>query len=264
MSEYLDEEEQIARIKSWWDENGTTLIVSVVVAVAAIVGWRWYGGYTEEQMFSAADAYAAYQAAGAAEQDAQAQAIGDSFPGSAYHAFVLFDRAKAALAEGDLAAAEAELATVVDVARDPLMVDLAKVRLAKVQQGLGRSAAALATLESLSNEGYRAWGLEAKGDIHVARGELELAHAAYQAAMEGLAEGDQRPILDMKLKNVAPFEGQYVEFAGTLETALQQAQDTLDSAAETADPSDAAVEGGSSAPAVSEETTDVGREQTDE
>ena len=79
------------------------------------------------------------------------------------------------------------------------------MRLAKVQQGLDRSAAALATLESLSNEGYRAWGLEAKGDIHVARGELELAHAAYQAAMEGLAEGEQRPILDMKLKNVAPF-----------------------------------------------------------
>ena len=56
--------------------------------------------------------------------------------------------------------------------------DAVEVRLAKVQQGLDRSAAALATLESLSSEGYRAWGLEAKGDIHVARGELELAHAA--------------------------------------------------------------------------------------
>ena len=36
MSEYLDEEEQIARLKSWWSENGTSIIVSVVIAVVVV------------------------------------------------------------------------------------------------------------------------------------------------------------------------------------------------------------------------------------
>lgn len=231
MSEYLSEEEQVARLKSWWDENGTTLIVSVVVAVAAIVGWRWYDGYTLEQTYDASRAYAAYVEASEENKAAAAAHVATAHKGSAYHVFVLFHQAREALAQNDLATAESRLNEVIDVADDQLLVDLARVRLAKIQNALDRSNEALATLDAISNKGYRAWGLETKGDIHVARGEIELAYAAYGEAMASLAEGDQRPILDMKLKNVAPFEGEYVEFAATLEDALQRAQQTLDDAA---------------------------------
>jgi len=231
VSEYLSEEEQIARMKSWWDENGMGLIISVVVAVAAIVGWRWYDGYTEEQSFEASRAYAAFQQADSAERAQAALVLAQEHAGSAYHVFALFGQAQDALGERDLQAAEGYLAQVIQVGDDALLQDLAKVRLAKVQQSLDRSSEALQTLASISNEGYRAWGLETKGDIHVARGELELAHAAYQAALETLDEGDQRPILEMKLNNVAPFDGEYVQFADTLESALKEAQETLDEAA---------------------------------
>ena len=63
MSEYLDEEEQIARLKSWWDENGTSVLVGIGIAVAGIVGWNWYGSHTEDQMHAGARAYAAYEQA---------------------------------------------------------------------------------------------------------------------------------------------------------------------------------------------------------
>ena len=43
MSEYLDEEEQLARAKSWWDENANSVIVGVVLVVGGIVGWNWFG-----------------------------------------------------------------------------------------------------------------------------------------------------------------------------------------------------------------------------
>ena len=43
--------------------------------------------------------------------------------------------------------------------------------------------------------------------------------------MDSVAEGEQRPLLAMKLNNVAPFEGEHVQYADTLESALQAAQE---------------------------------------
>lgn len=227
MSEYLEEEEQIARLRSWWSEYGVTVIVAVVLSVAAIVGWRWYESYTENKAHEGANAYATYQAAQGSEKEAAGYQIAENFPGSAYHIFVLFERAQSAVEAGDLLAADALLTTAVEEADAALLRDLAKIRLAKVQRGLDRSDEALATLDAIGNTGYSSWALEAKGDIYVSRGELEMAYQAYSAAIDALAPGEQRPILAMKHKNVAPFEGEYVEFTDTLEAALQDAQSTL-------------------------------------
>jgi predicted negative regulator of RcsB-dependent stress response len=243
VSEYLNEEEQVARLKSWWDENGTSIVVTLVLGVAAIFGWQWYQDHRTGQSHEASRAYAEFKAAEGDSKTTALEHLAENYNGTAYHVFGLFSQAQAAVATGELTEAETHLAEILAVADDALLIDLAKVRLAKVQNGLDRSGQALETLASLSSEGYRAWGLEAKGDIHVARGEIELAHTAYVAANASLEPGDQRPILDMKLKNVAPFEGEYVQFADTLETALQQAQETLDSQSETAvEASDEAVE----------------------
>ena len=45
MSDYLTDEEQVAKLKSWWDENGVSVIVTLVLVVAGVVGWRWYESY---------------------------------------------------------------------------------------------------------------------------------------------------------------------------------------------------------------------------
>jgi predicted negative regulator of RcsB-dependent stress response len=238
VSEYLSEEEQVARMKSWWDENGTTVIVSVVVAVAAVLGWNWYGNYQEGQTFSASSAYETYLDAEADAKNTAAAQLAEQFPGSAYHVLVLFDQAQAALAAGDLAAAEARLSEVVAAGDDELLVDLAKIRLAKVQQALDRSGEALTTLSSVRGEGFRSWGLEAKGDIHVSRGELQLAYEAYRAAMDSLGEGAPRPLLEMKMGNVAPTEGEYVQFTDTLGQALEAAQESLQQSEEVVAPAE--------------------------
>ena len=48
MSDYLSDEEQVERLKSWWSENGTSLLASVLVAVLGIAGWNYYGSYQED------------------------------------------------------------------------------------------------------------------------------------------------------------------------------------------------------------------------
>ena len=47
------------------------------------------------------------------------------------------------------------------------------------------------------------------------------AHQAYSAAMEALTEGEDRPILKIKL-DTAPSNGEYVPLQDTLDDALQQ------------------------------------------
>ena len=48
MSDYLSDEEQVERLKSWGSENGTFLLASVFVAVLGIAGWNYYGSYQED------------------------------------------------------------------------------------------------------------------------------------------------------------------------------------------------------------------------
>lgn len=42
MNMQLTEEEQVEALKKWWKENGTAVIVGVVIGISAVVGfWKW-------------------------------------------------------------------------------------------------------------------------------------------------------------------------------------------------------------------------------
>lgn len=233
MSDYLDEEEQLVKLKSWWDENGTSLLGAVVVAVVGIVGWNWYGGYSDEQSQAQTALWQSYATEAATEprNDDALESIGaeiaDQFSGSAVHAFVLFDQAKSAVDAGDFAVAADKLSAVVSESSDSLVVDLARIRLAKVQRQLDLSGDALTTLAGVKNEGYRPLALEIQGDIYASSGDVEQAHLAYKAAVESLPVGDTRPVLEMKLENAKPYDGQYVQMTDQLTEALKEAASTL-------------------------------------
>ena len=244
MSEYLSEEEQLARARTWWQENGTTLMVGLVVAVAAVVGWRWYDGYSQDEVYSASRAFAEYQEASESDKAVRLDDLAREYGDSAYYVFALFDQARQAESIGDAARAEAMLEDAVDPAGDALLADLARLRLAKVQRELDKSDAALTTLSRISSDGYRIWVLEAKGDLHASRGEVREAHEAYQAASDALPEGEARPILEMKLENTAPFDGEYVQLTDALSDAVRAAEamagedESIDAAANDADAGD--------------------------
>ena len=106
MSEYLSEEEQIAKMKTWWGQNGTSLVLSIVVGIVVIAGWRWYDSYSEDQVHEASRAYALYLAASPEDKAVAAAQISDDFKGTAYHAFILFQQARDALAKEDFLRAE--------------------------------------------------------------------------------------------------------------------------------------------------------------
>lgn len=230
MSEYLEEEEQLAQLKRWWDENGTALTVGVVALVGGIIGWNWFGNYSETQRHEATRVYEAYETAEDTEKVQHLTTLRQEFSGSAVHLFALFDQAKTAISQGDAERAQTLLAEAIADGDDDIVVDLARIRLAKLQRELGLVDEALATLDSVRNEGYRTLVLEAKGDVHASRGEIEQAHLSYQAAIESLRTDETRPFLSMKLENTLPFGDEFIAMTDTLTEALKAAEDTLKAA----------------------------------
>ena len=227
MSEYLSDEEQVERLKSWWDENGTFLVFGLLVTILAIGGWNYYGSYKDEVGEKSSQSYRDYLELEKDSRSEAAEKLTEEFGGSAVHILALFDQAKEKVSGGDISGAEALLSEAVDIASNDLLLDLSRIRLAKVQYQLEKSREALGTLQKVKSKGYLSWALELKGDMHVDLGELELAHQSYEAALKELGEGVERPLLKLKLDNSAPFNGKFVLPETSLSQAVKEAEEVL-------------------------------------
>ena len=213
MSDYLTDEEQLERVRNWWQANGVSLMVGAVLVIAATFGWRWYQSSVAEANEARAQLYAQYAKADEDERQNLISELEAMDDGSAYVVFALLDAAKRSLADGDTDASLARLSKAVSLADAELLADLARMRLAKVQQETDQSDAAMQTLQQIASPGYRSIAQELQGDLHYARGDQAAALAAYQAAIDSMQAGDERPILLMKRASVRD-EGSAVADAG--------------------------------------------------
>ena len=206
MADYLTDEEQLDRLKNWWQENGTSIIVAVVVVVGGVAGWRWYDAEQVEAVQAASERYEAFLEATGDARAEMAEGLDAEFGETGYATFALLHQAKDATESGDLESAIGTLRRVADGGAHPLIKDVARVRLARLLQEQGDADAALGVLAEVTSQGFRARVLELKGDIHVIRGERALAHEAYLSAAAETGEGEQRPILEYKVDDTAPPE----------------------------------------------------------
>ena len=204
MADYLTDEEQVERLKSWWNENGRSVVVTVVLAVAGIAGWRWYDAARIESLQAASEAYEYYLAATGDARAELAARLEADYGDTSYATFARLHQAKEAAGANDSEGALTVLRQVVETDASPLLQDIARLRIARLLQEQGESSAALDVLAGVTSQGFRVQVLELKGDIHLGNGERELAHQAYLSADAEMREGDQRPILQIKVDDTAP------------------------------------------------------------
>lgn len=234
MADYLTDEEQAERLKRWWDRYGTSLIAGLALAVAGVVGWRYYQDFATERAMAAATAYAAYvdaRVAGDAAADAAAVLDGDH-AGGTYHVLSLLYRAADQATEEDWEEALAFLERAIDLAAAGPIRDIARYRAAKVLFQLDRLADGGAMLARISSPGLEAQVAELSGDLALAQGELEAAREAYRtgvAAAQGQS-GRQLPglaLIELKLASVVERReaGERVESADAVET-VESAEST--------------------------------------
>jgi predicted negative regulator of RcsB-dependent stress response len=184
------EDEQLIAFRNWWAENGTSLLIAIAVAIAAVVGWRWYGEHRQTQIEAASAVYQQYLEARAsnAETEELLARLDNDFPKSSYRVFTLFYRAADAAKAEKYSEAAPLLEQAIDVAPDAKLKDVARLRYAKVLAQMGEYQKALDQLSSIRGEGFRSAAAEAKGDILIAQGDVEGAREAYQAAVDANAD----------------------------------------------------------------------------
>lgn len=198
MADYLSDEEQLDKLKAWWRENGAFTLGALALSLAGLAGWRWYDSARIEEMQIASELYGTFLAASDEARTEFAARLDAEHPDASYRAFSLLHRASEA-ATGDIEDALGNLSALLDAEVHPWLKDLAKLRQARLLQEQGQSDAALAALAEVRSPGFNDQALELKGDIHLLRGERELAHEAYVAAFLELQEDASRPILKMKI-----------------------------------------------------------------
>lgn len=214
MADYLTDEEQAERLKAWWDKNGTSLVVSLVVAVAAVVGWRYYQAYSTDQANSASEAFRSYLEARAAAEpvDEYLAVIDGDHEGSTYHVFTLLYRAADQVQEDDWEEALALLERAVELADERNVRDNARYRAAKLLYQLDRLDACAEQLAAIRSPGLAAQVAELSGDVAYARGDVEAAREAYQRAVEAARQEPGRVfpgvgLTELKLASLVEAEG---------------------------------------------------------
>ena len=187
----LEEQEQISQLKAWWEQYGKFITAVAVVVALASVGWQGWNWYQNRQAGEAAGLYFTLESAIESNDAARArEAAGkliEGFPKSAYASMAALQSATLQFKQGDVRNAQAQLEWVAGNGSDPVLRDVARLRLATVLLEAGEHEQALARLGEAPAGELKPRFEDLRGDIHATAGRPEQARQAYQAALDALA-----------------------------------------------------------------------------
>ena len=194
----FEEQERLAELKAWWEDNRLYVTGVAIAALVAFIGyhvWRsWSAGQVEDAalMFRpvAEAAKPAPDPAKPRDPAASAKAIADAaqpliarHPGTFYASEAALIAAKAAFEAGNLAEARKQLEWVMNKGVEEHR-GVARMRLAGVLLEEGKHDEALKVLDGNRDEGFIALAADLRGDIMLAQGRLDEARAAYKLAID--------------------------------------------------------------------------------
>jgi predicted negative regulator of RcsB-dependent stress response len=208
VEDYLSEKETWEWLKAQVRENGPAALLAVMLAIAAVFGWRWWQGHVDAGRLAAAAKY--MQMVQALDRNDHSQALAllgeleHDAPGSPYVDQGRLLAARGFVDQGDLERAASELGAVVEHSKDHELALVARVRLARVQIAQGHADSALATLTdpAASGSAFAASYHETRGDAYFAKGDKAAALAEWRSAQHAGDTADA-PLLELKIADVA-------------------------------------------------------------
>src|SRR5918992_61154 len=184
----LEEQEQVEELKAWWKQHGgfiTALILAVALGFAGWQAWRWY------EANQAAQASVLYDTVTKAAQANDAKALRDaagtlveSYPRTLYASMGALVGARYYFDRNDLKNAKAQLQWVLERSPSEDFKDLARLRLAAVLLDEKAYDEALKLLEAKPAAAYEAQYAALRGDVLLAKNQIEPAKGAYKLALE--------------------------------------------------------------------------------
>ena len=181
----LEEQEQIAQIKAFWEKWGTLITGVVVAGAIAYFGWQGYGWYQKRQVAQAEAAFASFNAS-IQKKDAdlapKLAGLQGSFGKTNYASLASLQMAAVLATDGKYDQAQAPLQWVIEHGQTENQ-GAARLRLADIQMQLNQKDAALKTLDTPVAQ-YASVFAAKKADIYMMSGDTAKAQEVLKAAIE--------------------------------------------------------------------------------
>ncbi|MCH8105220.1 MAG: tetratricopeptide repeat protein [Proteobacteria bacterium] len=200
------EEEQVEKLKKWWQENGRSVIAGIVIGVGGLFGYRYWVDLNEAAAERASNHFiqmiVALEASDYSSVNQQADILLADYSSTEYAIMARFARARSFVNKEEYGAAQQELEQIIGKSGQDPLAFLARKRLAAIQLQTISLEQALATLGVEFPRPFRASVEELKGDIYARQGKLNEAADAYRKAQRGTPGPSNATFLQQKLDDL--------------------------------------------------------------
>jgi predicted negative regulator of RcsB-dependent stress response len=202
----LEEQEQLASLKAWWDKYGNATTWVLIAVLASYSGWTYWNKMQRDNATEASALYAQLQESVEAKDNAKVLRIaGDveaKYGSSAYAPMAALVAAKSSFEANDLKSAKAQLQWAADHGADEFKA-IAKIRLAGVLLDEKAYDEALKVLAGDVPAQFAGAVADRKGDVLAAQSKLAEARTAYKAALDATDKKNPgRQLIQMKLEAI--------------------------------------------------------------
>lgn len=189
------------KVKHWITTYGSYVLLGIALGLGGMVGWNYLKDHRADVAEDAANLYDDYlEARGLGEPiDIYIEAMHKDHGTSTYLVYMLLHQTKSAVDDNEFETALAHISEAEALADDRTLLDLIRMRKARIELELDNDGVALQTLQLIRTHGFKPQALELKGDIHRSKGEFDDARQAYDEAIELLDQEEYIPILKRKL-----------------------------------------------------------------
>ena len=194
------EEEQVDKLKKWWDSNGKQIIAGAVLGLAGIFGWNAYVDYQDSQALNARALYLSY-ASDSANVGAYDKLIKDH-PSSLYADQGTLVMAKYLFDAGNYSLALDALKPLMS-RENSVIASTASLRTASLFLELGQHEEALAVLNMENANGFSGLFYNLAGDVYLDLGNNEEARNSYTLAIENITDNSSlSQLIQIKLDDL--------------------------------------------------------------
>jgi predicted negative regulator of RcsB-dependent stress response len=220
VADHLSDEEQLESLKKWWRQNGTSLLLILVLSGGGWFGWNYWQTQKQQKIedtshlyMALVEAEMAWEANPTQEAAQKLASHGENLKAldekSLYARFAALSLAKLYAADGEFEQAVAELDWALERTDSSELQALIRLRLANLEFARDNGEQAISLLEQSHPETFDALYDELKGDIYLTLGKPADALNAYRealASMEGRAGASERAkaMIELKINDIKP------------------------------------------------------------
>ena len=207
----LEEQEQLAELKAFWNKYGNLLTWVLIAVLGSYAAYNFWNYRQRTQASDASVLYEELQKSLTDKDNVKVQRIAadveSKFGSTAYGAMAALVAAKGAFDAGDLKTAKAQLQWAVDHGNDEYK-SIAKLRLAGVMLDEKAYDDGLKLLATDFLPQFAGAVADRKGDIFVAQNKLAEARTAYLAALAAMdSKSPGRKLVELKLESIGGTAG---------------------------------------------------------